>query len=51
MVYVSVSADTLLAGLRVLAAAGGSRSPNFVGILTYFRAKIKQKEEKARIQK
>jgi len=39
-------ADTLLAGLRVLAAAGGNRSPNFVGILTYFRAKIKKKRPK-----
>jgi len=33
-------ADTLLAGLRVLGAVGESRSPNFVGILPYFRAKV-----------
>jgi len=29
-------------GLRVLAAAGGNRSPNFVGILTDFRTKVKK---------
>jgi hypothetical protein len=30
-----------------LTGAGGSCSPNFVGILTYFRAKIKKKGKNA----